>query len=410
VVGAETTSAGLVRKAITLAPGDAMGETAIETTRRNLYDIGSFRRVDFDFGDSAIQPGGPDELPLPLTIQAEELQRFQLKYGLQFTFDRSTGRGSGTDLGVSMELRDRNFIGRAVQASLGAHWDPDLQIFGLLFSSPRLFGKRVRTNVYARNRREQVILDSTSVPEAATLDDRRRELTFEQRWRPASAWELVWGYKFSSRRFLLDERVDVGGLLAGPIVSVILDLRDSPFDATRGLFHSSSFQFGAPSLGSDFGYVRYLLRQSYYQPLGALTAAGSVRYGTIQGYSGVAPISIIDLFFEAGGTNTVRGYPEDSLSAITVAGFELGGTDLLVLNGELRFPITKRLGGAVFVDAGNTFARLADLTPGRLALGAGLGLRIRTPLAPFRLDVAYPFRNEYGRHSVRVHFSIGQMF
>ena len=31
-------------------------------------------------------------------------------------------------------------------------------------------------------------------------------------------------------------------------------------------------------------------------------------------------------------------------------------------------------------------------------------------LQPFRLDVAYPFSNEYGRHSVRVHFSIGQMF
>ncbi|HXW08565.1 MAG TPA: translocation/assembly module TamB domain-containing protein [Vicinamibacterales bacterium] len=410
VVGAETTNDGLVRKAIALEPGDAMGESAIDTTRRNLYDIGSFRRVDFDFGDSAIQPGAPDALPLTLTIQAEELQRFQLKYGVQFTFDRSTGRGSGNALGGSVELRDRNFIGRAVQASVGAHWDPDLQIVGLVLSSPRMFGRRLRTNVYVRDRREQDVVDSASTLEGATLDDRRRELTLEQRWRPASAWELVWGYKFSSRRFLVEEHFDVGGLLAGPVVSVILDRRDSPFDASRGLFHSSSFQFGVPSLGSDLGYVRYLLRQSYYQPLGGLTAAGSVRYGTIQDYSGVAPISIIDLFFNAGGTNTVRGYPEDSLSAINVAGFALGGTELLVLNGELRFPITKRLGGAAFVDAGNTFASLADVTLARLALGAGLGLRIRTPLAPFRVDVAYPFSDAYGRHSVRVHFSIGQMF
>ena len=413
VVGAETTREGLVRKAITLEPGDAMRQSAIDTTRRNLYDIGSFRRVDFDFGDSAIQPGGPGELPLTLTIQAEEPQRFQLKYGVQFSFDRSTGKGGGTALGGSVELRDRNFIGRAVQASVGAHWDPELQIIGLLLSSPRMFGKRLRTNVYARDRREQDVLDSSSELEGAALDDRRREVTFEQRWRPAATWELVWGYNVSSRQFLIDrenEHLDTGGLLAGPVVSVILDRRDSPFDAKRGLFHSSSLQFGVRSLGSDLGYVRYLLRQSYYQPFGKLTAAGSVRYGTIQDYSGVAPISIIDLFFNAGGTSTVRGYPEDSLSAINIAGFTLGGTDLLVLNGEVRFPITKRLGGALFVDAGNTFASLSDLTLGRLALGAGLGLRVRTPLAPFRLDVAYPFSNEYGRHSVRVHFSIGQMF
>jgi outer membrane protein assembly factor BamA/autotransporter translocation and assembly factor TamB len=413
VVGAETTSAGLVQKAITLEPGDAMSQSALETTRRNLYDIGSFRRVDFDFGDSAIQSAAPSELPRTLTIQAEEPQRFQVKYGVQFSFDRSSGKGGGTSLGGSAELRDRNFIGRAVQASIGAHWDPDLQITGLLLSSPRMFGKRVRTNVYARDRREQDVLDSTSELEGATLDDRRRELTFEQRWRPASAWELVWGYGLSFRRFLIDrdaQHFDGGGLLAGPVVSVVLDRRDSPFDATRGLFHSSSFQFGVESLGSELGYVRYLLRQSYYQPLGKLTAAGSVRYGTIQHYSGVAPISIVDLFFNAGGTNSVRGYPEDSLSAINVAGFTLGGTDLLVLNGELRFPITKRLGGAAFVDAGNTFANVSDLTLGRLALGAGLGLRIRTPLAPFRLDVAYPFSDAYGQHGVRVHFSIGQMF
>jgi outer membrane protein assembly factor BamA len=412
LVGVETTNDGLVRKAITLEPGDAMSQSAIDTTRRNLYDIGSFRRVDFDFGDSAIQPGSLGELPLTLTIQAEEPQRFQLKYGVQFSLDRSTGKGGGTAFGGSVELRDRNFIGRAVQASVGAHWDPDLQTIGLLLSSPRTFGKPVRTNVYARNRREQDFLESASF-EGATLDDRRRELTLEQRWRPAAAWELVWGYNFSSRRFLIDQgdqHLDTGGLLAGPVVSVILERRDSPFDATRGLFHSSSFQFGVQSLASDLGYVRYLLRQSYYQPLGKLTAAGNVRYGTIHAYSGTAPVSVIDVLFNAGGTNSVRGYPEDSLSAINVAGFALGGTDLLVLNGELRFPITKRLGGAAFIDAGNTFASVRDLQLGGLALGAGVGIRIRTPLAPLRLDVAYPFSAAYGHHRVRVHFSIGQMF
>lgn len=413
VVGAETTSSGLVRNAISLAPGDAMSQSALDSTRRNLYDIGSFRRVDFDFGDSAIQERNADELPVTLTIQAEEQQRFQLKYGVQFTFDRSTDRGGGNALGGSVELRDRNFIGRAVQASVGAHWDPDLQTIGLLLSSPRLFGQHVRTNVYARDRREQDILESSSSLNGATLDDRRRELTLEQRWRPISAFELVWGFNVSSRRFLLDQleqHTDGGGLLAGPATSIILDRRDSPFDATRGLFHSSSFQFGAESLGSDLGYVRYLLRQAYYQPLGRFTLAGNVRYGTMHQFSGRAPINVIDLLFNAGGTNSVRGYAEDSLSAINVAGFGLGGTNLLVLNSELRFPITKRLGAAAFVDAGNTFSTLANITLDGLALGAGLGIRVRTPLAPLRLDVAYPFSNENGQHGVRVHFSIGQMF
>ena len=63
VVGAETTRDGLVQKAITVEPGAPVRQAALETTRRNLYDIGSFRRVEFDFGDSAIQPAGSGEFP-----------------------------------------------------------------------------------------------------------------------------------------------------------------------------------------------------------------------------------------------------------------------------------------------------------------------------------------------------------
>jgi outer membrane translocation and assembly module TamA len=62
------------------------------------------------------------------------------------------------------------------------------------------------------------------------------------------------------------------------------------------------------------------------------------------------------------------------------------------------------------VDAGNTFATITDIALGRLAIGAGLGLRVRTPLAPLRLDFAYPFSSQYGQSGVRIHFSIGQMF
>ncbi len=64
----------------------------------------------------------------------------------------------------------------------------------------------------------------------------------------------------------------------------------------------------------------------------------------------------------------------------------------------------------MFVDAGNTFASTADIALGRLAVGAGLGLRVRTPLAPLRLDFAYPLSSGFGQSGLRFHFSIGQMF
>ncbi len=266
VTGVVTTNAGLVQDALTLAPGEAVNQSSVDTTRRNLYDLGSFRRVDVDFGDSVTGSTGAGDLPVTLTIEAEEPQRFQLKYGVQFSSDRSTGSNSGNSTGLSVELRDRNFIGRAVQASVGGHWDPEIQTVAILFSSPRLFGKRVRTNLYMRARQEQeTVEDDSSSFNGATLDDRRRNLTLEQRWRPARTFELVWGYNLQSRQFLLNQNAGPnadGGLLAGPIFSVILDKRDSPFDAKRGMFHSSSFQFGIEPFGSDVSFVRYLMRQS----------------------------------------------------------------------------------------------------------------------------------------------------
>ena len=65
--------------------------------------------------------------------------------------------------------------------------------------------------------------------------------------------------------------------------------------------------------------------------------------------------------------------------------------------------INESWGLAAFVDAGNAADSLSDF---HLALGYGVGARVRTPLGPFRLDVAYG----QDVHKVRVHFSVGLTF
>ena len=60
-------------------------------------------------------------------------------------------------------------------------------------------------------------------------------------------------------------------------------------------------------------------------------------------------------------------------------------------------------GVAAFVDAGDAVDSASDLS---LAVGVGVGMRVRTPIGPFRLDVAYGDRTD----SVRLHFSVGLSF
>ena len=60
-------------------------------------------------------------------------------------------------------------------------------------------------------------------------------------------------------------------------------------------------------------------------------------------------------------------------------------------------------GLAAFVDAGNATDAVSDFL---LAVGYGAGVRVRTPLGPFRVDLAYGV----DAHEVRLHFSVGLSF
>jgi translocation and assembly module TamA len=133
--------------------------------------------------------------------------------------------------------------------------------------------------------------------------------------------------------------------------------------------------------------------------------------GWLHGIGGTPPITILDRFFDAGGSQTVRGYAEDSLSAVEIIGQPVGGTKLLILNQEVRFPLFSRwFQGAVFVDAGNTFAPSQSMALDKLAVGAGFGVRIMTPFAPVRIDLGYPLNRRPEDRPYRVYFSIGQIF
>ena len=205
-----------------------------------------------------------------------------------------------------------------------------------------------------------------------------------------------------------NETLAIAGTLASLNVAAVIDRRDSFFDAKRGWFNSVSLQWGRRELGSAFDYLRTLIRGSYYQPLGPIVLAGNMRLGRLLPRGGDVPLTVFDLFFNAGGSESVRGYSQDSLSGYEFFGAPLGGSKLLVFNGELRTPLFWRFGGVLFADAGNTFAEAQPIQFRGLGVGLGVGLRINTALAPIRIDVGFP--RSFGQSVARWHFSIGQMF
>ncbi|MCB1998491.1 MAG: BamA/TamA family outer membrane protein [Burkholderiaceae bacterium] len=181
---------------------------------------------------------------------------------------------------------------------------------------------------------------------------------------------------------------------------------DDPLLPTRGW--SLSLQGGiGRAHGSDGAsgfFSRAYGRLTLYQPLpGDWYAQARLELGQVFRPDGVAVPDSQQ--FRAGGDDSVRGYAYRSLGPV-VDGAVDSADALATASLELARPLSPRLPsvwGAVFVDAGNAADDFGHLTP---AVGAGVGVRWRSPVGPLKLDWAY------GRdvRKSRLHFSVGVTF
>ncbi|MGH8850348.1 MAG: autotransporter assembly complex protein TamA [Casimicrobiaceae bacterium] len=175
---------------------------------------------------------------------------------------------------------------------------------------------------------------------------------------------------------------------------------DNPLSPNRGYVLNAQIGAAPPGV-STAALGRGILQFAAWIPIGVRTqllfkaeggavAAGSSREVPIQ------------LLFRTGGDTTVRGYAFESLGP-RLGDATVGGRYYALGSAEIVRWISDTWGVATFVDAGNAADRASDLKP---VYGYGVGARLRTPIGPFRLDVAY---GEATR-SVRVHLSVGLSF
>lgn len=105
--------------------------------------------------------------------------------------------------------------------------------------------------------------------------------------------------------------------------------------------------------------------------------------------------------FFAGGDESVRGFDYNSLGPTDADGNVVGGTNLLVASVEYERHLKGNFFGALFVDAGNAFDD-SDFTA---EVGAGIGIKWRSPLGPLRLYLGYPVSDS--DENLRVHLRLG---
>jgi translocation and assembly module TamA len=108
-----------------------------------------------------------------------------------------------------------------------------------------------------------------------------------------------------------------------------------------------------------------------------------------------------ELRFFAGGDRSIRGFDYQQIGDTNAAGEVIGGEYEIVASAEYEHYFVANWGAAIFVDAGDAFTQQFDTN-----VGAGIGLRWKSPVGLVRLEVARPVVSDFD-HSWRVHLVIG---
>ena len=420
VEGIDRTHPPLVTRALQIDLGEAVDLTSWSLARTRLYDTGVFRTVDLLV--SLMADATADTQPVRARVLLEEWPVYDLRYGLAVTDDVApAGADHSRDFGVALagDFSRRNLLGRAATAGASVRYARRQRALRGYLSTPRFFGVPMTTNVYAESRRETV-----GEERAESIAD-LQTLTFEQRVRPRGlgfsySTSLDHNHTFEKEPTNPDFPFDVTAYIMHFNGSGLVDRRDNLFDATRGWFHSSTAEYGFELGEGAIEFASYFAQQYQYWSLGPLVLASAGRLGLARGLGG-SDLIPTERFF-AGGGNTVRGYPQDSLGPRDpFFGGAAGGNALLVLNQEARFPIVWRFRGVGFLDVGNVFETPGDISFAGMAVGIGLGLRVESPVGLLRFDYGFALTRDQlhpipapgepdTRPRGRFFFSIGQAF
>lgn len=209
-----------------------------------------------------------------------------------------------------------------------------------------------------------------------------------------------------------DVQKDVAASI-GPIIN--LDFRDDPFNPSGGSLHSLSSFIYLPEIGSnenvDLVRTKYVTSW-YFTPSSWLTLALFGGAGYARSFSDIHPIPV-DLRFYLGGRATIRGFQEDEIGSDT-KNKKIFENSFINYKAELRVPIIRDFGAAIFFDGGNVFFDDIDQpesTVSDFKHSFGPGLRYTTPIGPVSLDYGFRISKKdsktYFVEPGRLHFSIG---
>ncbi|MFH1441919.1 MAG: outer membrane protein assembly factor BamA [Candidatus Omnitrophota bacterium] len=401
----------VIRRELKIKPGDRFDGDKLKRSKERLGNLGFFDSVSYDTEDT------PDPNKKDLVVDVKETKTGSFSFGGGYsTVDQLVG---------FFEIEQKNFDWKnfpyftgggqnlRFKASFGSITDG----FDLSFTEPWLFDYPVSFGFDGYKREHDRDTDvGYGYNEKVTGGDLRlgRELTEYTRADFVYRYENIDISDISTdaTQALKDEAGKNN--ISSAMLNVTYDSRNNIFDTLRGNVLNGSYTIAGGPLAGDKDFWKATCRASHYFPcIRDSVLEIRARAGFVEVYDDSDSVPIYERFF-AGGADSIRGYKERNIGPMDPdSGDPLGGNSLLIGNIEYTYPVFDFIKGAAFYDIGNVWSKASDITLDDLKAGMGLGIRLKTPIGPIRLDYGFPLNKTEGedkKGNGRLHFSVSHGF
>jgi outer membrane protein insertion porin family len=381
----------VLRRELPMTEGELFTLQKLQRARQKLVNLGYFESVV-----ATTQPGS-DRTKTIVNIEVTEKPTGLFSIGGGFS---SVDSFVGT-----LDLSQRNFLGRGWELSLRLRGGANSQQGQLSFTDPWLFDRPLAGEVD--------LFSTRRVFSDYTLDSTGAGVRLAHPF--AEFWRWYTGYQVRNDRisdiqaivstFALDQRGNhITSVVSG---SISRDNRDNVFLPTRG--GTLSLGTDVAGLGGDSHYVKSIVTSTYYHPIWfdhVLAARVEGGYGAGLGDE---RLPLFERFY-LGGPNSIRAFKFRKVSPLDENGLAVGGTSEMLGNLEyvVHMPFGVQLAG--FFDTGNVYGYNTKFDPTDLKYAAGAGFRWSSPFGPIRLDYGFNLNRQPTEKVGAFNFSVGSPF
>ena len=430
--GNRRTADHVIRREVTLLPGEVADTTQLKTTKRLLTNTGLFFSTEKGFeqdpvGIRFIDTSEPDKVDVLLDVVEGGMGNFQIGAGISSemglvgdlrltfrNFDALDFPGSWREL-----LRGEAFTGGGQKLTLSATPGTTYQDYRLGWLNPSVYDSpySVGFDVYLHELSWAGFYDEQRTGIAFTVG---RKITPDLTVNLTPRYESIRVDNVDSSAPTDAANIRGTHERRSLTLSVLYDKRDNIFLTTEGYTFEGSVEMAGTLLGGDVDFLREMFGARKWLTVWEQENWGKhvISFGgdlALTQSTGSGNVPLFDRLF-MGGLGSLRGFDYRGTGPVdSKTNEQIGGAYRVLGHVEYEAPLYKDyLRGVLFTDTGS-LARSAGDIPDEFRTSVGIGVRARLPVlglqqVPFSVYLAIPVSKQKRDEEEFFSFTLGTGF